>query len=353
MIFLLVGVLLVLANGFFVATEFATIAARSSKVETLAEDGNRRAVLALQAARQLSLQLAGAQLGVTMASLGLGFVAEPAVDRYLSDVIGWAPLPEGVTRALALVLSLLVVVFVHTVLGETVPKNLAISAPERTLLSLVVPYRLYITAFKPLILALNWVAARVTRLLGIEPRDVLERVRSAEEIAAMLDASHEEGLIEEFQHELLTGALDFVELDVTSVMVPWLQVVTVSQDDTVVAVEEVVVRTGHTRLPVRGRGLGTHIVGFIHAKDLLAVPPEGRNRPLPPARIRQLINVSPDTTLQQLLARMRQLRIHLALVRAPDGSPMGLVTLEDLLEELVGEIRDESDKEIPPGRAPS
>ena len=357
MIRLLIGVLLVVVNGCFVAAEFAMIAARTTKLETLAEGGSRRARQALHSTRHLSLQLAGAQLGVTMASLGLGFVAEPVVDHFFDWLVGLTPLPHGMAHALALAISLLLVVFVHTVFGETVPKNLAIAAPERTLLGLVVPYHAFVAVFRPALRFLNWLATGGTRLLGVEPQDERGGARSPEDLAAMLDASHQEGLIEEFQHELLTGALDFAEADVGSVMVPWRSVVTVDARDTVAAMEEVISRRGHTRLPVvdgvpgvagvdgvDGVDGGGEVLGFVHAKDLLNVAPSLRQHPLAPALVRPLITVAPDMPLEDLLARMRQQRIHLAIVRGGDGAPSGLVALEDLLEELVGELRDESDQ---------
>jgi CBS domain containing-hemolysin-like protein len=350
---ILAGLVLVLVNGCFVATEFAMIAVRISKLETLADAGSRRARQALQSTRHLSLQLAGAQLGVTMASLGLGFVAEPAVDRLFEQLVGLTPLPERMAHGLALVISLLLVVFVHTVLGETVPKNLAIAAPERTLLALVVPYHAFVALFRPVLRALNWLAAGGARLAGVEQRDALEHASSPEAIAAMLDASHQEGLIEEFQHELLTGALDFAEGTVQSVMVPWSSAVTIARDDTVAGMEKVVSRSGHTRLPLVDRSAGDSVVGFLHAKDLLNAPPEARDLPLPSTLVRRLISVGPDTSLETLLARMRQQRIHLAVVVDDAARPLGLVALEDLLEELVGELRDESDPQLEedPGKA--
>ena len=346
-----IGLLLVAANGCFVATEFAMIVARTSKLETLADGGSRRARQALGSTRNLSLQLAGAQLGVTMASLGLGFVAEPVVDHFFDWLVGLTPLPQGVAHGLALAVSLLLVVFVHTVFGETVPKNLAIAAPESTLLALIVPYHGFVAALRPALRFLNWLASGGTRLLGVEPRDEREQASSPGDIAAMLDASHQEGLIEEFQHELLTGALDFAEADVRSVMVPWDRVETVDRTDSVAAVEDVISRRGHTRLPIvdgadePDAGPGGSVVGFLHAKDLLSVAPPLRRQPLPPTIVRPLITVGPEMPLEDLLARMRQQRIHLAIVVGEDGRPAGLVSLEDLLEELVGELRDESDPE--------
>ncbi len=346
MIRLVVGVVLVLFNAAFVATEFAIIASRSTLLEGLAEQGNRRARLAVRAMRRLSLQLAGAQLGVTMASLGLGYVAEPAAEHLLESLLSRSDLPEGVVRTISLVVALSVVATIHTVVGEAIPKNLAISAPEKTLMALVLPYRGYLLVFRPVIRVLTWIANRLTRMLGVEPREELHGPRSAEDIVALLSASRREGLIEEFEHDLLTLALAYDERPVTVAMIPWEQVVTVPQGATATEVEAVVHRTGHTRLPVVGRATGAGVVGFVHAKDLLRLNEGVRDRALPPGLVRRLITVPPTTTLEELVARMRQLRTHVAVVVAPGSHPEGLVTLEDLLEELVGEISDETDPEV-------
>lgn len=352
MIAILIGVVLLFVNGFFVATEFAMIASRSAKLETLADRGNRRATLALTAMRRLPLQLAGAQLGITMTSLGLGFVAEPAVDRAIHTLIGdIGVLPGGVAKVVSVVLALLIVVFFHMVIGEAVPKNIAISAPETTLLTLVAPYQLYLAAFRPVVVGLNWSANVGVRLLGIEPRSAMERTHSADEIAAMLDASAAEGLIAEFEHDLLAGALDFAERAVADLMTPWARVTTVTAETSVEELEEAVVRSGHTRLPVVGPQPES-IRGFVHAKDLLDVHASQRARPLPAEKLRRYLRATPDTAAERLLLRMRFSRIHLAVVFDDDNALVGLVTLEDLLEELVGDIRDETDPD-PPNSSPS
>lgn len=338
-----IGVVLLFVNAFFVATEFAMIASRSAKLETLADRGNRRAGLALASLRRLPLQLAGAQLGITMTSLGLGFVAEPAVDRGVHSLLGEIDaLPTGVTKVISVVLALLIVVFFHMVIGEAVPKNIAISAPEPTLLALIAPYQVYLGAFRPVVVGLNWLANAGVRLFGIAPRSEMERAHSSDEIAAMLDASAAEGLIEEFEHGLLAGALDFADRAVSALMTPWSVVTTVAADLSVAGLEAAVVRSGHTRLPVLSPNAST-VRGFVHAKDLLDVTAQDRSRPLPAARLRRFLRVKPETAAERLLLRMRFSRIHLAVVFDEANEPVGLVTLEDLLEELVGDIRDESD----------
>jgi CBS domain containing-hemolysin-like protein len=341
--FLLLAVVLLAANGVFVAKEFSLIASRRTKLEGLAEDGSVQARWALEAASELPLQLASSQLGVTMASLGLGAVAEPTVAgglEHLFGMGGW--LPHAVASTLGLVLGLGIVVFFHMVVGEMVPKYVALADPEKVLLKLAVPNRAYVALFRPIIRTLNAVGNAATALFGVVPRDELESTHTAEEIASMLAASREEGLIEEVAHDLLTGALDFGERQVRAVMVPRDEISWVPRTATVEDAERLVVTSGHSRLIVAGRDLD-EVVGFIHAKDLLTVPASARNRPLPVARIRRVLVLPESRSLDDVLVGMRRSRTHLGVVVDGDRHVTGLATLEDVLEDLVGDIVDESD----------
>lgn len=341
-----VGVIavLLLANGFFVAVEFALIASRRTKLEAMVEQGNARARLALGSMRNLNLQLAGAQLGITMASLALGFVAEPAVAGVIEDGISrFVELPERVLHTSGFVVALVIIAFLHMVVGEMVPKNIAIAAPERTLLALALPNRAYVTVLGPLLRMLNGLANAGVRLLGVEPRDELATAASADELAAMLGASRDEGLIEEVAHQLLTGALDLGDRAVTTVMVPRDGVVWLPRSATPADAEALVVSSGHTRLLVVGEGLDD-VLGFLHAKDLLLVPGAARARPLPLGRVRRMLLVRADTSLDDALLAMQQARLHVALVTDAEGRTLGIATLEDVIEALVGDIRDESDR---------
>ena len=341
--FLLLAVGLLAANGYFVAVEFAVIASRRTKLEALVEeDGGGAARLALDASRQLSLQLAGAQLGITMASLGLGAVAEPTIGAMLESLFGLGDvIPDGARHGLGLVIGLGFVVFAHMVIGEMVPKNAALADPEKMLVRLAISNRLYLFVFGPVIRALNAIANAATRLFGVEPRDELASAHSAVEIAAMLAASRQGGLIEETAHDLLSGALDFGERTAAEAMVPREQIVAVPQRTSVAEAEQLVVSSGHSRLLVIGRDLDD-IVGFVHAKDLLTVPANARVRPLPLARIRRVLVIDAQHPLDEVLVDMRRTRTHVAVVRR-DDTTLGLLTLEDVLEDLVGDIRDETD----------
>ena len=334
---------LLLLNGVFVAVEFSLVASRRTRLEQLAQEGDARARLALGAHRELSRQLTGAQLGITMCSVGLGAVAEPSVATLLRsalDAVG--NLPDGLVHSVAFAVALAIVVFLHLVLAEMVPKYTAIAMPETMLLWLIRPQRAFMAAFRPLVWVLNTTANGILRLVGVEPKDELAMSHTAEEISAMLAASREEGLIEEVAHDLLTGALDFGEKPIRSVMVPREKVLAVSRDAPVAAAEAVVVESGHSRIPVLGRDVDD-VIGFVHAKDLLTLPPDAQSRPIPDSRIRSILGVGADDPLDDVLVKMRRGRSHVAVVRDEAGRTAGIATIEDLLEALVGDIRDESD----------
>lgn len=341
---LLLGLLLLVANGFFVAMEFSVLASRRTKLEAMAEDGSSRARAALASMRHLNLQLAGAQLGVTMASLLLGFVLEPTVSGLLED--GIAHLghpPEGLVHTLGFVVGLTIVAFLHMVVGEMVPKNIALASPERTLMALSLPNRAYVLVFGPLLRVLNALVNAGVRLLGVEPRDELATAASAQELAAMLGESREEGLIEDVAHQLLTGALHLQDRRVASVMVPRAEVVWLPRTATPAEAEAMVVASGLTRLLVAGEGLDD-LLGFLHAKDLLTVDGPARHRPLPLGRIRRMVVLPDSTLLDDALVVMQRERLHVAVVTDRTGATAGIASLEDVIEALVGDIRDESDR---------
>ncbi len=338
--------LLLVANGFFVAVEFALVGSRRSKLQALADDGNRRATGALDAAADLTLQLAGAQLGITMASLALGFVAKPAIVAGIDSLLGPVIASDAVRDTLAFIVGLGIVVFLHLVIGEMVPKGIALADPENTLVRLNGTNRVYLRGFSPVIRLLNTMAAIITRrAFGVEPRDELAEARTAEEFAVMLAESHDEGVIEDFAHELLTGVLDFGGRRAGSVMVPRASVAWVPATDTVAAIEHLVVDRGHSRVLVTGAGGIDNYLGFVHSKDLLFIPEEQREFSLPPRLVRQLLKVDVELPLESVLMRMRSARVHVAVVLGADDTVVGILTLEDLLEELVGEILDETDDE--------
>jgi CBS domain containing-hemolysin-like protein len=339
---LLATVGLLLANAFYVAVEFALVASRRSSLEPMAQAGDRRARRALMAVEEVNLQLAGSQLGITMASLGLGAVAEPAIAHLIeSGIERFGEVPEGVLHGIGFVVALSIVVFLHLVVGEMVPKSIAIAAPERVLTTLSGLNRAYMVVFGPVIRLLNGLSNAGMRLLRVEPGDERVTVHTAEELSRLLAESHEGGILEERAHDLLSGALEMGGRTLGSITVAPDRVVSVRQDATAAAAEELVVERGVSRLLVLDPA--DRPVGFVHAKDLLGIPAVSRDRPLPLARIRSVLVLPRTQRLDEVLVAMRRARTHVAAVVDEQNRWGGIATLEDVLESLVGDIIDESD----------
>lgn len=335
---------LLAANGFFVGAEFALIAARRTKIEQLAGTGDRRAKTALKAIRELSLMLAGAQLGITMASLGLGAVAEPAIAHAIEGALeGVVDIPSSLLHTISFVIALTIVVFFHMVIGEMAPKNIAISRPEQSALVMAGPMRMFVLVFRPFLSLLNSFANGCLRLMRVEPKDELLSVHTAEEIGVMVSESAKSGLLRDVEHRLLSGAVEFGDRDAGSVMIPRIDMTAIPLDSSPADIERVVLDSGHTRLPVFSEDMD-HILGFVHSKDILSISDEARNKRVPRRIIRPLLVVPESRKLHPLLLDMRRERKHFALVIDEHGGTAGVVSLEDLLEELVGDILDEFDE---------
>lgn len=331
------AIVLLAANAFFVGAEFALISARRSQIEPLAEAGSRRARVTLGAMENVSLMMACAQLGITACSLALGLVGEPAVAAALEGPMEAAGIPSAWLHPVAFTVAMCIVVYLHMVLGEMVPKNIAIAGPERSALALGPPLAAIARALKPLIITLNAIANGLLRLMGAEPKDEVASAFTADEVAGMLTESHEEGLLDKDEHQLLTGALTFDERAVESVVIPADRLVVLPASASAQAVQAATVRTGHSRFPLGTVTTGP-LVGYVHIKDaLLDDGPD--TAPLPPASIRPLARLDASAPLREALATMQALGAHLAQVT--DGTRLvGVVALEDVLEELVGEVRD-------------
>ncbi len=342
---LLFALVLILANGWFVGSEFALVATRASSLELEAAQGSRAAAMTLEALGDLGNQFAGTQLGVTMASLALGWVGESTVAGLLEGPLDeWFGLPSGAVHTLAFFIALIIVVFLHIVLGEMVPKTVAITTPERVA-KLVTPVnRVVFTFFRPAIWLLTSAGRAIVRLLGFEPTSEVARARTAAEFAVMFESSLAVGEIDEFEHALLAGALDFGERSAGSVMVPRDRIASVDRRMTLAEVEAVIVETGHSRLPVVGSMGVDEVIGYVHAKDLLLLPLEARSEPVPLEAIRRMPRIPVDDSLENVLLRLKHSRQHLGVVIGGSSVTVGILSLEDVVEELVGEIADETDR---------
>jgi len=333
------SVVLLVANAFFVAAEFALISARRTTIEPAAESGRWGARVALRAMEHVSLMLAGAQLGITICSLGLGYLGEPAIAHVLEGPFGGVGLPEGLVHPAAFAIALSIIAFLHIVLGEMIPKNVALAAPDRSVLVLAPATSLIVRALRPAVALLNWAANRTLRLVGVAPRDEVTSAFTRDEVAGLVEQSRREGLVDASEEHLLTGALEFEERDVRSVLLPVEDLETVTPNVTPAELEGLAARAGYSRYPVREDG---ELVGYLHLKDVLEFEDTHRNRPIARSWIRPLVPVKASDRLRPVLASMQRSGAHLARVAdTKDGRVIGVVALEDVLEELVGEIRDE------------
>jgi CBS domain containing-hemolysin-like protein len=337
---LLLGLVLLVLNGFFVAAEISLLAARRGLIEERAEAGDRRAVAALKALRELSVSFSAAQLGITLASLGLGAVAEPAVAGLFKRLLAPSGLSEGSIIVVSITLALIIVVFLHMVVGEMAPKNLAVARAEDVALFIARPFAAYVRALRPLIVGLNSTATLLARAVGVTVVDERDFGYSSEELLLVLGQSRERGAIEDAEARMLVGVLELRDVDAEMVMTPRIDLVTVPTTATIEEVLDAASTSGHTRLPVFDGDID-HVVGIVHVKDLLLATDAASLA----AVMRPIVAVPGSRDLESLLRELLQSREQAVLVVDEFGGTAGLVTLEDIFEELVGDITDEYDDE--------
>ena len=326
---------LIAANAVFVAGEFSLVAADRVRIEAEAAEGKVTAKRVLGLSRNLSLTLAATQLGITVASLLLGFLAEPAVRRVLDPVL-------GDTKTWSVVVSLLLATIFQTVLGEVVPKNLAISSPNATARALAFPVWLFGVITGPVTRLFNGIANRIVRAFGVEPRDELSTTNSMEELALLIKSSGEAGALEPEDVTLLTRSIRFGEKTAEDVLVPRVQIEALHRATTLTDLVAKAVATNYSRFPVFGRDLDD-IVGVVHAKSVFTVPRDQWPATLVASIMHAVLAVPERRDLADLFHDFRSQRSYLAVVVDEHGGTAGIITLEDVLEELVGEIGDEYD----------
>ncbi|GAA1593210.1 hemolysin family protein [Actinoplanes couchii] len=343
---MIVSVLLLAANGFFVAAEFALVAAKRHRLEAAAADGSRGARAALAGTRSLSMMLAGAQFGITLCTLALGALAKPTVAHLLEPVFTAVGLPASAAYVVAFILAVALVGFLHVVIGEMAPKSWAISHPETSAQLLAIPFVGFTTVFRPVLTALNGVANACLRLFKVTPQDELAQVHNADQLRMLLQTSKEHGTIEDAEHELLTAMLQVQSMPVRQVMVPTSGILDVPDGADARAIEMRSIETGRSRLPVTDPAGA--IIGVVHVRDAAKAISAGRAvtaRDLMTAPM----SLTAGTSVLDAVAAMRQQRSHLAIVSGPD-EVIGLVTLEDLLEQVIGQFDDETDPVVDAAR---
>jgi CBS domain containing-hemolysin-like protein len=338
--------LLIAANAFFVGAEFSLISVRRDRLEILAEQGRPSAVTVIRAGERLPLMFAGAQLGITVASILLGRIGEPAVADLLHRPFSLLGLPGAVLHTVSFVIALTVVVTLHVLLGEMVPKNIAIAGPEKAAMLLIPAYLAYVRAARPFIAFYQGCANLILRALRVEPRDELAITVSMAELGEMIAESVSEGLLDREEHTRLTRALQIRHRVVADVALAVSDILAVpaaatGSGPTVGAVEQALAQTGYSRFPVIAVD-GT-FVGYLHIKDVLPLG-DDPDASIDLATVRPLPRVAGSLPLAEGLSRLRRTKSHLALVTGEDGRVVGMVALDDLLEDLVGTVRDSSQR---------
>ncbi|MFE0330182.1 hemolysin family protein [Streptomyces sp. NPDC003753] len=333
--------LLILANGFFVAAEFGLVTVERPDAERAAAEGDRRARTVVESLKELSFQLSGTQLGITITSLVVGMLAEPALAELLHTPFALIGLPEGAASGVAVVVGMLLASAAQMVIGELVPKNWAVSRPLQVARFVAGPQHQFSRLFRPVIAALNAVANRLVRALGVEPAEELASARTPGELVSLARHSARAGALEQDTADLFVRTLSLGELTAQHVMTPRVRVSALQSSATAQDVVNLTRATGLSRFPVYHDKID-EIVGMVHLKDALAVPSHERLR-TPVTRIAQAPLLVPETLPVQPLLELLRSQQPIAVVVDEYGGTAGVVTLEDIVEELVGEVRDEHD----------
>ena len=346
---LLAVALLVAANGFFVAAEFSLVSVRRTRIAELVASGNVSAVAVQKAISNPDRVIAATQLGITIASLGLGWIGEPALAHWLYPLVQLFPadIQPDVSHSIAAGVSFAIITFLHVVVGELAPKSIALQDPERTSLVVARPTLWTEWVFKPVIMLLNGTGNALLKLVGVKPASGHELVHSVAELKMLVTASAESGVVEEDESEMLHAIFDFGELLVRQVMIPRTEVVAVEADMPLEEVTKLVTENPYTKLPVYEENLD-QILGILHVKDLLRlITQKGEHNGTARSLVRDTLYVPETLSVNHLLHQFRDNSQHIAIVLDEYGGTAGLVTLEDLLEEIVGEVHDPFEDETP------
>ncbi|MEU9167959.1 hemolysin family protein [Streptomyces sp. NPDC048420] len=329
---LLIGLATLVVNAFFVGAEFALISVRRSQIEPYAEQGDRRGKSVLWGLEHVSALMAAAQLGITLCTLVLGVVAEPAIAHLLEPVFHAVGVPKGAGHVVSFVIALTLATYLHMLLGEMVPKNIALAEPVRTALLLGPPLVTLARGLRPVIFAINAFANALLKLLRVETKNEVTATFSDAELARIVRDSGEAGLIDERARERLHDALELGRRPVRDVVLPLERVVYARVGVTPERLEALSNESGFSRFPVVDEG--RRIVGYLHVKDALDASP--RDLAFPVRDMRPIATIRETTPLDDVLTAMRRSRTHLAAVLGADGRLAGLVTMEDVLRELFG-----------------
>lgn len=344
---LAVGFLLILGTGFFVAVEFALVALDQPTVQHAIDHGDKHAVPLMKCLKSLSTQLSSCQLGITLTTLLIGYVTEPPLGRLLAEPMAAVGVPEAATRGVSLVIAMLLATMATMLLGELVPKNLAVAEAFRVGRALARAQLIFTAVFKPLIIVLNGFSNKVLNRFGMEVKEELSGARTPEELSAMVRRSASLGTLDAQAATVLDRTLHFSEQTAADVMTPRPRMVTVDAESSLEEIIDTARRTGYSRFPVLGEAGVDEVRGVVHVKKAVAVPRSKRD-PLVAATLMSEVTRVPETIhLDALLPVLREAPLQMAIVEDEYGGTSGAVTLEDLVEEIVGEVSDEHDALTP------
>lgn len=345
-ILLVLGMLLILGTGFFVAVEFSMIAIDVPTVQRMVDDGDKGAEPLLRCLKSLSTQLSACQLGITLTTLLTGYVMDPAIGALIDEPLIRLGVPEAAVGSASLVVAMLLATLLSMLVGELIPKNLAIAEPMRLGRMLARPQLVFTTVFKPAIIVLNGFSNTVLHRMGLEAKEEISGARSPEELSSLVRRSAQMGTLDERTATFLDRTLRFADRTAADVMTPRIRMATLGEDETIPAVLELARSTGYSRFPVIGES-SDDIRGLLHVKKAVAVPMERREGLTAGAVMTDVIRVPETVHLDQLLTELREAPMQVAVVLDEYGGTAGMVTLEDVVEEIVGEVADEHDRVTP------
>ena len=329
--------ILILANGFFVAAEFAVISARRAQIEPRAEAGSRPAKITIKAMEKVALMLATTQLGVTICSLLILLIAEPSIHHLLEPLLLSLGVSESVGTGIAFAITLVIVSFLHVVIGEMVPKNISFSIPERAALVLVPVLYGVAQVVRPIVWALNWAANAILRLFRVDAKDEANSTYTLDQVEDIVEHSTREGALSDVSGAL-SNTFEFTEKKVSDVAVSIDKLIAFPETVTPREVEQAVAKHGFSRYPLTDEA--NELVGYLHLKDVIDLDHDEADDPFPAKRVRSLITLSASMELEDALASMRRVHAHMAKSVDRRGQVQGVLFLEDILEELVGEVQD-------------
>ena len=338
-------IFLLFVNGFFVAAEFSLVKVRKTRLEQLSNEGNSNAKKALKLVNDVNRMLAAAQLGVTIASIALGWVAEATIVQLIEPVITAFPLMNSVATAhvIAVPISFVLVTYFHVLLGEQLPKCISLKHPETLSLLISTPMDVFITIFKPFVWLLEVSGNKILKICHADTEDA-SLVHSTEELDMLVDASYNEGVLNETEAEMLHNMFKFSDLMAKQVMIPRTDMICIPNDITYEELNEVALNNQYTRYPVYEENIDK-ILGFIHVKDLYSLAMTKDNYSIDKL-IRPLILVAETMTLDNMIIEFKKRHCEIAVVIDEFGGTSGLITLEDVLEEIIGDVQDEFDEEV-------